>query len=491
MQSDDAQDKTIFHPVGDDLPGASTSPSEPVEAPASAPKTFKFFTSASAQANETNNGEPTEHRRYNRGRGAGTSRQRYQRDNQDIVVDENNPKDIKILSDVDVKPITGVLDVVQEGHGYIRPKFSPSSQDAYISQSQMRRFNLRPGDMIEGVARPPKERERYWGLLEVKTVNGKEADVNAQTKRTRFEELTAIYPNDRITLEHGKFPMSCRIIDLVAPIGKGQRAMVVSPPKAGKTTVMKDIAYGITTNFPDIHIIAALIGERPEEVTDIQRNVKGEVMASNFDEPPEEQCRIAEIAIERAKRLVEEGKDVVVLLDSITRLARAYNLTVPPSGRTLSGGFDPAALYPPKKFFGAARNCEEGGSLTIIATALIDTGSRMDELIYEEFKGTGNMELHLDRRLAEKRIFPAIDVDKSGTRREDLLFAPEVYSDIVTMRRMLSMLNDDERTDVFVDRLNRTETNKDFLATLKGWSSQPSSRVYSAQSSPPAWAGGF
>lgn len=466
MQSEDAQDKTIFQPVNSDSPAA-----EPVETKSeapTAPKTFKFFTSASAQGGEQGMSDSSEPRRYNRSSRTNVTRQRSQRDNQDIVVDENNPKDIKIISDIDTKQIVGVLDVMSEGHGYIRPRFSPSSQDAYISQSQMRRFNLRHGDMIEGVARPPKERERYWGLLEVKTVNGKDADVNAQTKRIRFEELTAIYPDDRITIEHGKFPMSCRIIDLIAPIGKGQRAMVVSPPKAGKTTVMKDIAYGITTNFPEIHIIAALIGERPEEVTDIQRNVKGEVMASNFDEPPEEQCRIAEIAIERAKRLVEEGKDVVVLLDSITRLARAYNLTVPPSGRTLSGGFDPAALYPPKKFFGAARNCEEGGSLTIIATALIDTGSRMDELIYEEFKGTGNMELHLDRRLAEKRIYPAIDVDKSGTRREDLLFTPEMYTDIVTMRRMLSMLSDDERTDVFVGRLNRTETNKEFLATLKG-----------------------
>jgi transcription termination factor Rho len=370
--------------------------------------------------------------------------------------------------EIEPKDIQGILDVMPEGHGYIRPKFSPSYADAYISQSQIRKFNLRPGDYVEGLARPPKERERYHGFLEARKVNGKVLNEEfLQRRRTRFEELTAIYPNKRLTLEHGKTPLSCRIIDLISPIGMGQRAMIVSPPKAGKTTVMKDIAFGVTSNFPNVHIIAALIGERPEEVTDIQRNVKGEVIASNFDEPPEEQCRVAEIAIERAKRLVEEGRDVVILLDSITRLARAYNLTVPPSGRTLSGGFDPAALYPPKKFFGAARNCEEGGSLTIIATALVDTGSRMDELIYEEFKGTGNMELHLDRKLAEKRIFPAIDVDKSGTRREELLFPDDVYRNIVTMRRMLSMLGDDERTEVLVERLNKSQSNEEFLNTLK------------------------
>ncbi len=363
-------------------------------------------------------------------------------------------------------PIKGILDIAQEGHGYLRPKFSPSNQDIYISQSQIRRFGLRPGDMVTGIARPPKERERYYGLLEVKEVNERPVEEN-MGRRTRFEDLTAIYPNTRIQLEHGKFPLSCRIIDLTAPIGKGQRGMIVSPPKAGKTTIMKDIASGITANHPEIHLIAALIGERPEEVTDISRSVKGEVIASNFDEPAEDQCRVAEVALDRAKRLVEMGKDVVILLDSITRLARAYNLSVPPSGRTLSGGFDPAALYPPKKFFGAARNCEEGGSLTIIATALIDTGSRMDDLIYEEFKGTGNMELHLDRKLAERRIYPAIDPERSGTRREELLFDDETYKAIVTLGRMLSMLNDSERTEVLVDRLIKTNSNKEFLETMK------------------------
>lgn len=471
MNSDDQDHKTFFKPEGEDSVSLTPETTEPpatevIESDkAPAPKTYKFFTTAAAAASEENKDSYQPRRGVKRG----NNNRQHSQVNPSVATTEP-PVNISFQTqqEVETKPIHGVLDVAPEGHGYIRPRFSPSSQDAYISQSQIRRFNLRQGDMIDGFARPPKDRERYHGLLEVKKINEREVEEIVQSRRTRFEELTAIYPNQRITLEYGKLPLSNRIIDLVAPIGKGQRAMVVSPPKAGKTTVMKDIAYGITANFPDLHIIAALIGERPEEVTDIQRNVKGEVMSSNFDEPPEDQCRIAEVAIERAKRLVEQGRDVVILLDSITRLARAYNLTVPPSGRTLSGGFDPAALYPPKRFFGAARNCEEGGSLTIIATALIDTGSRMDELIYEEFKGTGNMELHLDRRLAEKRVFPAIDVNKSGTRREDLLFSDEDYKNIVTMRRMLSMLNDDERTEVLVERLLKTDSNTDFLNTLKG-----------------------
>jgi transcription termination factor Rho len=431
------------------------------EDPQPTKQTYKFYTTPNP-TEEPMQGYPSK-RRGLRNKPVSTNTS-YQ-----VLPRQNVTQDSTLSPEIDPKEIQGILDVMPEGHGYVRPKFSPSYGDAYISQSQIRRFNLRAGDYVEGLARPPKERERYHGFLEAKKVNGKSlSDEFLQRRRTRFEELTAIYPNTRLTLEHGKTPLSCRIIDLVSPIGKGQRAMIVSPPKAGKTTVMKDIAFGVTSNFPNVHIIAALIGERPEEVTDIQRNVKGEVIASNFDEPPEEQCRVAEIAIERAKRLVEEGRDVVILLDSITRLARAYNLTVPPSGRTLSGGFDPAALYPPKKFFGAARNCEEGGSLTIIATALVDTGSRMDELIYEEFKGTGNMELHLDRKLAEKRIFPSIDVNKSGTRREELLFSDEVYRNIVTMRRMLSMLGDDERTEVLVERLNKSQSNEEFLNTLKG-----------------------
>ncbi len=367
-------------------------------------------------------------------------------------------------TDVPTQEVAGILEIAPEGHGYLRPKFVPSDKDCYISQSQIRRFALRPGDYVAGLGRPPKDNERYYGILKVVSVNG--VDAEKLTKRPRFEDLTPLYPNRQIKLETDKTPLSTRVIDLIAPIGMGQRGLIVSPPKAGKTTILKEIANGIAQNFPQIHLMAALIGERPEEVTDISRSVKGEVIASNFDEPAEDQTRVAEIALERAKRLVEQGRDVVILLDSITRLARAYNLSVPPSGRTLTGGFDPAALYPPKRFFGAARNCEEGGSLTIIATALIDTGSRMDDLIYEEFKGTGNMELHLDRRLAERRIFPAIDVERSGTRQEELLFSPETLKKIVTLRRMLSILNPDERTEILLERLAKTKDNDEFLKTL-------------------------
>lgn len=366
--------------------------------------------------------------------------------------------------DVPTAEVKGILDIAGDGHGFLRPKFRPSDQDVYISASQIRKFMLRGGDEVEGLGRPPKENERFFGLLKVVKVNG--VDAEKQGKRDKFEDLTPIYPDEKIVLETGKTPLATRVIDLIAPIGLGQRGMIVSPPKAGKTTVLKDIAKGISENFPKIHLMAALIGERPEEVTDISRSVKGEVIASNFDEPAEDQTRVAEIALERAKRLVERGLDVVILLDSITRLARAYNLSVPPSGRTLTGGFDPAALYPPKRFFGAARNCEGGGSLTIIGTALIDTGSRMDDLIYEEFKGTGNMELHLDRRLAERRIYPSIDVERSGTRQEQLLFSDDDYKKVVTMRRMLTVLNPDERTEILIDRLSKTASNKEFLDGL-------------------------
>jgi len=365
----------------------------------------------------------------------------------------------------------GVLDTQPEGHGFLRPKFTPSENDIYISASQIRRFSLRPGDMVGGQARPPKENERYFGLLKVEKVNDLPAEEAG--RRPNFDQLTPIYAHEQIKLTTGKTPLSCRMIDILAPIGRGQRGMIVSPPKAGKTTILKEIASGITTNYKEIHLMAALIGERPEEVTDITRSVKGEVIASNFDEPPEDQARVAEIALDRAKRLVEEGKDVIILLDSITRLARAYNLCIPTSGRTLSGGFDPAALYPPKRFFGAARCFEKtkegqgGGSLTIIGTALVDTGSRMDDLIYEEFKGTGNMELHLDRRLAERRIFPSIDVEKSGTRQEELLFGEETMKKVVTLRRMMELISDTaERTEAIIDRLKKTETNEEFLASL-------------------------
>src|SRR3989344_2032343 len=304
--------------------------------------------------------------------------------------------------DVPTETVRGVLDTMPEGHGFLRPKYTPSEKDIYISMSQIRRFLLRNGDMVEGQARPPKDNERFWGLLKVEKINEQPAE--EMVARPKFEDLVPVYPNLQLKLETGQAPLSTRIIDLIAPIGFGQRGLIVSPQKAGKTTILKELAAGISQNFPNVHLMAALIGERPEEGTDISSSVKGEVVASNFDEPPEAQTRVAEITLERAKRVVEMGKEVIILLDSITRLARAYNLAVAASGRTLSGGFDPAALWPAKRFFGAARNAAEGGSLTIIGTALVETGSRMDDLIYEEFKGTGNMELHLDRRLADKRV---------------------------------------------------------------------------------------
>jgi len=360
--------------------------------------------------------------------------------------------------------VAGILDIKPEGHGFLRPKFRPSEKDIYISSSQIRRFWLRNGDFVEGLGRPPKDNERYYGLLKIEKINGNIAAEGV--KRVYFEDLTPIYPIKQLVLSTGKTPLSTRIIDIISPIGFGQRGMIVSPPKAGKTTILKDLAAGIAENFPKVHLMACLIGERPEEVTDISRSVKGEVVASNFDEPPEAQTNAAEIALDRAKRLVEGGADVVILLDSITRLARAYNLSIEPSGRTLTGGFDPAALWPAKRFFGAARKCEEGGSLTVIGTALVDTGSRMDDLIYEEFKGTGNMELHLDRRLAERRIFPSINIERSGTRKEELLLSEKDYKKIVTMRRMMDVLGPDERTQILIERLSQTDTNEDFLNGL-------------------------
>lgn len=378
--------------------------------------------------------------------------------------------------------ISGYLDTSADGHGIIRPQFSPSERDTYISSMVIRKLGLRPGDFIEGTARRARENERYWGLMTVNRINGKSPNSDFRG-RIKFQNLTPIYPNQKITLETGAQPLATRLIDLVAPIGRGQRGMIVSPPKAGKTTIMKDVITGIAKNYPEIHLMAVLIGERPEEVTDIKRHlvmvtkgsaIQGECAASNFDEPAEDQTRVAEVALERAKRLVEEGKDVVIVLDSITRLARAYNLAIPTSGRTLSGGFDPAALYPPKKFFGAARKMEDAGSLTILGTALVDTGSRMDELVYEEFKGTGNMELHLDRRLAERRIYPAIDVIKSGTRREDLLFTNSEYQSVILLRRMIDLINSgngqgDQSGYVqdLINRLQKTKSNREFLANLK------------------------
>ena len=366
--------------------------------------------------------------------------------------------------------IEGILDIAQEGSGLLRPNFRPSERDVYISSSQIRRFSLRAGDLVGGQARVPKDNERYWGLLRVDRVNG--TSVDELHDRPHFDELTPMHPKRQLVLSTGIEPLSTRVIDLIAPIGFGQRALIVSPPKAGKTWLLKDIASGIAKNYPDsLYLMAVLIGERPEEVTDITEHFKnitggrGDVVASNFDESPESQTAVAEIALERAKRVVEQKKDVVILLDSITRLARAYNLALPTSGRTLTGGFDPVALYPAKRFFGAARSLEDGGSLTIIGTALVDTGSRMDDLIYEEFKGTGNMELHLVRNLAEKRIFPAIDVSRSGTRQEELLYGKDLKN-VVTMRRMLEMLSEGERTEVFLERLSKTKSNKEFLKML-------------------------
>ncbi len=360
----------------------------------------------------------------------------------------------------------GVLQIVEDGIGFLRSDhLPPGPEDVYVSQSQIRRFGLRTGDMVIGQVRPPKETEKYFGLLRVEAVNG--LDPEAAKARPDFDKLTPIFPNQQYKLETKQNILATRLLDMLAPIGRGQRGLIVSPPKAGKTTILKQIANGISENYPDAHLMVVLIGERPEEVTDMDRSVDAEVFSSTFDDVVENQTRVAEMALQRAKRLVEGGKDVVVMLDSITRLARAYNLVVPPSGRTLTGGFDPAALYPPKHFFGAARNLEEGGSLTIIGTCLVDTGSRMDDLIYEEFKGTGNSEVHLNRKLTERRIFPAIDPEKSSTRREELLIDEETLQRIWTLRRMMDMMGGGaEAIEPVIQRLIMVRSNKEFLATL-------------------------
>jgi len=362
----------------------------------------------------------------------------------------------------------GFLEIIKDTHGVLRSStMLPGDNDVYVSGSQLKRFNLRQGDFIAGQARSPKEGERYLSLLKIEAINGTSPD--KAISRPSFNKLTPIYPDEQIKLETDQHTISTRIIDLVSPIGKGQRGMIVAPPKAGKTWLMKDIAAGIAINHPDIHLMVVLVGERPEEVTDMQRFVKGEVIAANFDEMPEYHTKIAEMAVERAKRLVEYGRDVVILMDSITRLARAYNIVEPPSGRTLSGGFDPKAIFPPKKFFGAARNMENGGSLTIIATALVDTGSKMDEVIFEEFKGTGNMEVKLDRRLTEKRVFPAIDVSQSYTRNEEKLLKPEILAQTWRVIRMLDMIKSETNSnpaEILIERLKKTKNNEEFLATL-------------------------
>ncbi|WP_195576399.1 transcription termination factor Rho [Paenibacillus sp. 1001270B_150601_E10] len=357
----------------------------------------------------------------------------------------------------------GILDILPEGFGFLRPiNYLPSADDIYISQSQIRRFDLRTGDLVSGKCRPPKENERYFGLLQINAVNGQNPDEAAQ--RLHFPALTPLYPQKKVVLETAAEKTSTRIMDIIAPVGLGQRGLIVAPPKAGKTILLKEIANSISTNYPEIELFVLLIDERPEEVTDMQRSVKGEVVASTFDEVPENHIKVAELVLERALRLVEHKKDVVILLDSITRLARAYNLVVPPSGRTLSGGIDPAAFHRPKRFFGSARNIEEGGSLTILATALIETGSRMDDIIYEEFKGTGNMELHLDRKLAERRIFPAIDIRRSGTRREEMLLTKEELDKLWVVRK--NMNESPEFVDQFIRKMRNTKTNEEFMASL-------------------------
>lgn len=369
----------------------------------------------------------------------------------------------------------GILEIMSEGIGFLRSgHYQPGPYDIYVSQSQIRRYGLRSGDLVIGQVRPPRESERHYGLLKVESVNG--LDPEEIRRRPVFESLTPIFPETRFDLETDRHTHATRLINLVTPIGRGQRGLIVSPPKAGKTTILKEIANAVSTKYPDVHLMVALIGERPEEVTDMDRSVDAEVIASTFDEPVTSHVRAAEMVLERAKRLVEVGRHVVILMDSITRLARAYNLVVTPSGRTLSGGIDPSALYPPKRFFGAARNIEEGGSLTIIATCLVETGSRMDDVVYEEFKGTGNMELHLSRKLQERRIFPAIDIERSSTRREELLLGPDITPRVWLMRRMVDQmittpphgagLDPASATEAILQRLARTANNQEFLETL-------------------------
>ena len=379
----------------------------------------------------------------------------------EITPEESTPKEPR-------PEVEGILEIQEENNfGFLRfSNFLTSDRDIYVSPTQIRRFNLKTGDKIKGITRLPKEGERFGALLYVLTVNGDEPGV--AIRRPDFEDLTPLFPYERIRLESGSRELSMRLIDLVAPIGKGQRGLIVAPPKAGKTVLLKSIANSIEASYPDIEMIVLLVDERPEEVTDMRRSLKGgEVIYSTFDELPQHHVKVAEMVLARAQRLVEHGKDVVILLDSITRLARAYNMVVPASGRTLSGGLDPGALHKPKKFFGAARKMEEGGSITILATALVETGSRMDDVIFEEFKGTGTMELHLDRKLSEKRIFPAISLNKSGTRREDLLMDQEELEAVWTMRRALANSNSQDVTETIIENLAHTRNNRDFIQVIK------------------------
>lgn len=388
-------------------------------------------------------------------------------DMKDLDLDDlsdNATEEIENLEDINVAE--GILELHTDGYGFLRRNnYQSGDDDIYISPSQIRRFRLKTGDKVTGITRPPKAGEKFKALLYVKYVNG----MNPETaiRRPDFDSLTPIYPNQRLHLETTSSDFATRMIDLVAPIGKGQRGMIVSPPKAGKTTLLKMLANAISKNHPEVEIIILLIDERPEEVTDMKRSVKGDVIYSTFDELPKNHTKVAEIVLERAKRLVEHGKDVLILLDSITRLARAYNITIPPTGRTLSGGLDPGALHKPKRFFGAARKLEEGGSLTILATALVDTGSRMDDVIFEEFKGTGNMEIHLDRKLSEKRIFPAVDINKSGTRREDLLLTQKELETIWAMRKAMGNTSTQDGTEMLINKLIKTKSNDEFVNDMR------------------------
>ncbi|MBO4384435.1 MAG: transcription termination factor Rho [Clostridia bacterium] len=395
----------------------------------------------------------------------------------------SNPAVPEMLEGGECGDAEGILEIANDGYGFLRcENYLPGPNDVYISNAQIRRFRLKNGDKVTGKTRPSRDNDKYLALLYITAVNDQPPE-NAISRRP-FEELVPIFPNERLTLDSKDAKpgerLAIRLIDLMAPIGKGQRGLIVSQPKAGKTTLLKNIANGITNNFPDVTLIMLLIDERPEEVTDIKRSIRGEVAYSTFDQLPENHTRLAELVLERAMRLVEQGRDVVILMDSITRLARAYNLTITPTGRTLSGGMDPAALYKPKRFFGAARNIENGGSLTVIATALVETGSRMDDMVYEEFKGTGNMEIHLDRKLSERRIFPAVDIYKSGTRRDELLLSPDEAECANSLRRMLVTGNAADVTEEVIDLMNRSETNEEFIAFVRKLSTGYESKGYTA-----------
>lgn len=458
--------------------GDEAAPAEKEEAPAKEEARATEDKAAEAKEEKTGSdeketGDPEKEEKHKAagktdGRGAGEKQER-SHDRHHGRKDRQKSEGVKKTDySQDERPeVEGILELADGGFGFLRfSNFLTSDKDIYVSPTQIRRFNLKTGDKIHGISRKPNEGEKFGALLYVNTVNDDEPGV--AMKRPDFEDLTPIFPNERISLEEGSRELSMRLIDLVAPIGKGQRGLIVAPPKAGKTTLLKSIANSIERSHPDIEMIVLLVDERPEEVTDMKRSLRGgDVIYSTFDEMPQHHVKVAKMVFSRAQRLVEHGKDVVILLDSITRLARAYNLVVPPSGRTLSGGLDPSALYKPKKFFGAARKLEEGGSITILATALIETGSRMDDVIFEEFKGTGNMELHLDRKLSEKRIFPAIDLNKSGTRREDLLMNQDELEAIWSMRRALSNRDTQEVTEIIIDNLAHTMTNQEFIQVIR------------------------